>query len=66
MANCPECYTHNFDGTGDGRCAECHGTGRSDFLTVIIEDAAGIKHTQPCGECNGTKQCQTCGGTGEV
>ena len=65
MANCPDCYTDKFDGRGDGRCAECQGTGRSDFLTVLIEDAAGIKHTQPCGECNGTGQCQTCGGTGE-
>jgi DnaJ-class molecular chaperone len=41
--------------TGDGKCAQCHGTGIN-----TQPNSAQAK----CPSCNGTGVCQTCGGRG--
>jgi len=41
--------------TGDGKCSECHGSGRNPHFNVDIDQ---------CQTCLGTGVCQTCKGEG--
>jgi hypothetical protein len=50
---CPDCDGGWFE--GNGKCAQCHGTG---INTQLDSD-------QPkCPFCDGTGLCRSCGGTG--
>jgi hypothetical protein len=64
MARCPDCYgsSDEIESASDGKCRECHGTGKDPGLTgreIEGEEAN-------CWSCRGTGMCQTCGGTGEL
>ena len=50
---CPDCDSGFLE--GDGKCAQCHGTGINTQL-----DSAQPK----CPYCAGTGVCRSCGGTG--
>ena len=65
MAQCPDCHSIKmFINEGDGKCAECYGTGLGGALDQFSANIVGGK--SECGKCSGTGQCQTCGGTGVV
>jgi DnaJ-class molecular chaperone len=67
MARCQDCdgvEIMSVPPRGDGRCAECHGTGEGGLLDSMAEMIGGEE--SECSVCHGTGQCQTCGGTGEV
>jgi len=58
IMECPDC-----DSRGGGVCSTCHGEG----ITVLDEFNRGITgEGNPCRDCNGSKKCKTCGGTGEI
>src|ERR1044072_9337778 len=67
---CPDCDGMSFNYSpyeqGDGKCKYCHGTGK----LVELEDVASATLMNDsdisCKHCNGTSQCQTCGGEGYV
>ena len=67
MAQCPDCDSIKiFPGVeeGNGKCDVCHGEGYGSFLDQF---AASLAHDKSeCWKCNGTGQCQTCGGSGVV
>lgn len=68
MARCPDCYSVKIlliGDEGDGLCSECYGTGHSQIIFDQLIDGMTGEETE-CLECNGTGQCQTCGGTGVV
>lgn len=67
-SKCPDCNSvaiNFFEKQGDGKCDKCLGQGLGDlmdqFATTFVPDAKSR-----CLKCNGTGQCQTCGGTGFV
>ncbi len=48
---------------GNGVCSTCHGEG----ITVLDAFNKGLTgEGNPCRDCNGSKKCKTCGGTGEI
>lgn len=67
---CPDCNSIKivpFDEQGDGRCSVCHGGGVGGVLDEIADglNPFGRGHIT-CYKCDGSGQCQTCGGTGKV
>jgi hypothetical protein len=61
-------HTHAI---GNGKCNECHGTGKKRTVIDDIGDGFGKRMeyedgSDDCWECNGTRKCQTCGGDGTV
>ncbi len=64
---CPDCDSikmFSLESEGDGKCADCHGTGFVEFLQMLLDPLTG-QQTE-CEECQGTGRCQTCGGAGVV
>ena len=59
MAKCPDCYGETLLGKGDGKCAECAGTGK------ISPEPEGLGQVR-CANCGGTGKCPSCFGDGEV
>lgn len=53
---------------GPGKCAHCHGTGRSDRKNALgyYEDCVSCRGTGRCSICGGSGQCPICGGRGSV
>jgi hypothetical protein len=63
---------------GDGNCKRCEGSGKIDdsfraqmHEFMVSAGSFGLLHDNPdyeidCPRCNGTGQCQTCGGTGRA
>ena len=56
---------------GDGACSCCDGRGYNTSYIEAVGKAVSLgalgdpaDQDYPCDECSGTKQCQTCGGTG--
>ncbi len=73
IRKCPDCNGDSDDLAGvlgvkgDGDCRNCEGTGRVSTLAEGIISTLSFGTTdndRPCEVCNGTKQCQTCGGEG--
>lgn len=71
MAECHDCDAPDVGAAvllkskGNGVCSHCHGTKISpDFGDNV--DAIIDQQDDPCSNCNGTGQCQSCGGTGVV
>lgn len=73
MARCLDCYSSGsaFGDIGDGKCANCYGTGNEQGILDQIADK--LSHdffgTSPGGDCHvcgGSGECQICGGTGEI
>ena len=67
MAKCPDCDSveiNIFIDKGNGKCSECHGTGLGGALDQFVSSV--VNERSVCEYCNGTKQCQTCGGTGLI
>lgn len=63
MEDCPDCDGTRVFGGGDGKCSDCHGTGRElDPLTAFTEALSG--QSQKCDTCDGSGVCQTCYGKG--
>ena len=57
---CPDC-----DSPGNGNCSVCHGKGKT--LGEHISDAVIVfAHESVCSACDGSGDCATCGGTGEL
>lgn len=66
MAKCPDCDgTIGLFGNGDGKCSECRGSGENPFILDEMAEALGSEPKE-CHNCNGTGDCPTCGGTGEI
>lgn len=56
MAECQDCNSSVFTlEMGDGRCSECGGDGAGPPGSFDI-----------CNNCNGSGDCPTCGGSGQV
>jgi len=53
LQRCSDCNAPSFLDQGNGKCSQCHGTGR---------DGWGDK----CKRCHGSKKCPTCEGSGSV
>lgn len=73
MGRCPDCYSSGsaFFDIGDGKCANCYGTGDEQGILDQITDRVshdffGTPLGTDCHVCHGSGECQTCGGTGEV
>lgn len=69
--NCRKCRSKgDFIFPGDGKCRACWGSGEDlgKQISNLPLDVLGIEHQNDisCRVCSGTKQCQTCGGTGVV
>ena len=65
MARCPDCESSSdiFGLIGDGKCSHCHGDGTSLWSGP---NEAFMGESIDCTYCDGSGQCQTCGGSGEV
>lgn len=65
MARCPDCNSSGdiFGLYGDGVCSHCHGDGKS-LLSGLNEAVMGV--SLECNYCDGSRICQTCGGSGKV
>ena len=66
MGKCPDCDSIEILSVperGDGVCSRCHGDGKK-LLSGLNERITGVP--LECDDCNGSGQCQTCGGTGEI
>lgn len=76
IKNCPDCREPgDFFSSGDGICKECWGSGTdwgkqiANIPGDIVLETLGMDDDgsdESCDVCSGTKQCQTCGGTGEI
>jgi len=63
---CPDCYlSGDEEGTGNGECQTCGGTGISNSLFDKIADVLTDDETE-CVICDGSGVCQTCDGDGVV
>jgi hypothetical protein len=52
------------DSPGDGTCSMCHGSG---FMAgAALAAADGFGEGSYCSACNGSGECQKCGGVGEI
>ena len=67
---CPDCDGLDL-GTlwrskGNGICKNCDGNGKTlkNLVVALTAPFLGLDDEETCKICNGTGQCQTCGGTG--
>jgi len=64
---CPDCLGLDYFAIperGNGICKHCQGEGQIPELVDMFTALVDADSIHICPECSGTKQCQTCGGTG--
>ena len=71
LTPCPDCFSRRsaFNERGDGKCRHHRGKGIDLGLISGLFHAPGdalVATTSICWACDGTGQCQTCGGRGEI
>ncbi len=63
-SGCDACAGPGSLGSGDGKCAWCHGTGKDgNVLNAMAASLAGT--SQDCQRCSGSGTCRACSGTGD-
>jgi len=59
--DCPDCDGLGIFGGGNGKCSDCHRTGKEmDIIEALAESLSG--QSQDCKACGGSGKCQTCYG----